>query len=647
MLGVIASADLMMNWMTWWVGDTLGVLLAIPLVLVLGGEPRRLWRSRTTSVALPMILFFGLFVAIFVRVSGWENAQSLLEFQLRSQQLSDAIRSTLEEQAAFLEQLANSFAGRPVAVNRQDFHKLVQKLLERIPTIQAVEWAPRVESNDRPSFETAQQSDMPGFTIRERDASGELARSSDRNQFYPVTFIEPLSGNERAMGFDLASDDKRARAIGLSFAGERVVATAPIRLVQERGEQPGVLLSQAVLAGPTGPGVVLVVLRMGAFGTKLLETHQAALNLRFADAAGEQPFFDNIPASTTAAYQTEFNFGSRRYVVQTAPSAFYLAHHRGWESWAVLAAGVLGTGLIGALLLLGTGQTYRFETIADKLRTNERAMRTFNEQLESEVEKRTRERDRIWKVSEDLLGVSNFEGYFVSINPAWTKLLGWSEEQIKSMHVSELRHPDDASYSIAGRTQLAEGVPTVRMENRFRHRDGSWRWISWTMTAEDGLIYVAGRHITWEKEAAAALEQAQRQSAHLQKMEALGQLTGGIAHDFNNLLMVVGGYAQTVLRRITDPKDVRALKAIQTASSRGESLTRQLLSFSRSQPLNPATFTLVRAIDGIRDVLSGSLNVNIEMSFTIPETVWPIHVDRAELELALVNLVVNARDAMP
>jgi nitrogen-specific signal transduction histidine kinase/ActR/RegA family two-component response regulator len=167
------------------------------------------------------------------------------------------------------------------------------------------------------------------------------------------------------------------------------------------------------------------------------------------------------------------------------------------------------------------------------------------------------------------------------------------------------------------------------------------------MTAEDGLIYVAGRHITWEKEAAAALEQAQRQSAHLQKMEALGQLTGGIAHDFNNLLMVVGGYAQTVLRRITDPKDVRALKAIQTASSRGESLTRQLLSFSRSQPLNPATFTLVRAIDGIRDVLSGSLNVNIEMFFTIPETVWPIHVDRAELELALVNLVVNARDAMP
>jgi signal transduction histidine kinase len=81
------------------------------------------------------------------------------------------------------------------------------------------------------------------------------------------------------------------------------------------------------------------------------------------------------------------------------------------------------------------------------------------------------------------------------------------------------------------------------------------------MTAEDGLIYVAGRHTTLEKEAAAALETTQRQTAHLQKMEALGQLTGGVAHDFNNLLMVVSGYAQTLLRRLTDAKDVRALQA--------------------------------------------------------------------------------------
>jgi PAS domain S-box-containing protein len=277
----------------------------------------------------------------------------------------------------------------------------------------------------------------------------------------------------------------------------------------------------------------------------------------------------------------------------------------------------------------------------------EQGLRALSERLESEVERRTLERDRIWNVSEDLLGVSNFAGYFVSINPAWTRLLGWSEQEIKSMHVSEFRHPDDAAHSMAGRAQLAQGVPTVRMENRLRHKDGTWRWISWTLTAEKGLIYVAGRHVTVEKEAAAALEQAQRQAAQSQKMEALGQLTGGVAHDFNNLLMIVSGHAQRLQKRLTDPRDVRGLEAIQIAATRGESLTRQLLSFSRGQPLNPTVLSLADTVTGIRDVLSGSLHVNIALAIDVAPTIWPVRVDKSEIELALVNLVLNARDAMP
>src|SRR6266478_1793872 len=141
----------------------------------------------------------------------------------------------------------------------------------------------------------------------------------------------------------------------------------------------------------------------------------------------------------------------------------------------------------------------------------EEALRVLNERLETEIAERIRERDRIWHVSEDLLGVSNFDGYFTSVNPAWTTLLGWSADEIKRMHVSELRHPHDAAHSMAGRRRLAEGVPTVRMENRFRHKDGSWRWIYWTMTAESGLIYLIGRHVTTEKLAAEALRESERQ----------------------------------------------------------------------------------------------------------------------------------------
>jgi PAS domain S-box-containing protein len=274
-------------------------------------------------------------------------------------------------------------------------------------------------------------------------------------------------------------------------------------------------------------------------------------------------------------------------------------------------------------------------------------LRLLSEKLEDEVEKRTLERDRIWNVSEDLLGVANFDGKFLSLNPAWSRLLGWSEDEIKAMHVSALRHPDDGAHSEAGRLQLAQGVPTVRMENRLRHKDGSWRWLQWTMTEHDGLIYIAGRHVTAEKESAAALQHAQRQTAHLQKMEAIGQLTGGVAHDFNNLLMIVSGHAQSLKKRLSETRDVRALQAIEMAATRGENLTRQLLAFSRTLPLNPTVISLADTVAAIRDVLAGTMHVNIEFLVDVPGATWPVCVDKSELELALVNLAVNARDAMP
>jgi PAS domain S-box-containing protein len=405
----------------------------------------------------------------------------------------------------------------------------------------------------------------------------------------------------------------------------------------------------------------------------------------------------------------------------------------------------------------------------------EEALRLLNDRLEAEIAQRVRERDRIWQVSEDLLGVSNFEGYFTSVNPAWTALLGWSEDEIKRMHVSELRHPDDAAHSMAGRRRLADGVPTVRLENRFRHKDGSWRWLAWTLTVENEVIYLIGRHVTAEKlaaealreserqfrlfseaatdhalirldargvvsgwnagaqriegyaeaeivghhfsrfytaadraagaperalaaaatsgtyehdgwrvrkngslflaavvidairdeegrligfanimrdvterhEARAKLQRAQDQLAQSQKMEALGQLTGGIAHDFNNMLMVVSGNAQILKERLSDTRNLRSVEAIELAAARGERLTRQLLAFSRRQALNPMVVSLRQRLAEFRDLLVSSARGDIALVIDIGRSIWPVAVDVHELELALINLVVNARDAMP
>ena len=155
------------------------------------------------------------------------------------------------------------------------------------------------------------------------------------------------------------------------------------------------------------------------------------------------------------------------------------------------------------------------------------------------------------------------------------------------------------------------------------------------------------RDITERREAQASLQRAQEQLAQSQKMEALGQLTGSIAHDFNNLLMIVSGYAQLLQRRLTDPKHLQAIDAVHTAANRGESLTRQLLAFSRRQPINPVIADLKERVDAVHEMLVGSLRGNVQLKSDIALDVWPIEVDIAELELALVNIAVNARDAMP
>ncbi len=156
------------------------------------------------------------------------------------------------------------------------------------------------------------------------------------------------------------------------------------------------------------------------------------------------------------------------------------------------------------------------------------------------------------------------------------------------------------------------------------------------------------RDVTERREAQLALHKAHERLAHAQKMEALGQVTGGVAHDFNNLLTVVGGHAQ-ILRRLAgdEPRGRRAADAIDTAVERGERLTRQLLTFARRQRLQPREIDLPQQIAVLCEMLTRAVGEQIRIEADVPNGLWPVEVDEGEFELALVNVAVNARDAMP
>jgi len=217
----------------------------------------------------------------------------------------------------------------------------------------------------------------------------------------------------------------------------------------------------------------------------------------------------------------------------------------------------------------------------------------------------------------------------------------------------ERLHPDD-------RARVRELVMTslktgrgFRTEERIVRGDGEVRHLQTTgeVVKDDNgnVVRMLGicLDVTERKKAEDALQDAREQLAQAQKLEALGQLTGGIAHDFNNLLMIVSGHAQLMRKRLTEAKDQQAIEAIHGAASRGEKLTRQLLAFSRRQKLTPVVVDLRQRIEAVREMLSASLRGNIELIVDVEDKVWPVEVDLGELELALVNIAVNARDAMP
>jgi len=245
-------------------------------------------------------------------------------------------------------------------------------------------------------------------------------------------------------------------------------------------------------------------------------------------------------------------------------------------------------------------------------------------------------------------------GKVVSWNAGAARIKQYSAEDIIGRHFSCFYTEEDRNKGLPARAlRFAQTEGHYEAEGWRVRKDGTRFWanavIDPVRDASGELIGFAKitRDITERKQAQEALERTREQLAQAQKMEAIGQLTGGIAHDFNNLLMIVDGYAQSLMRDVSEPKQQRAAVAIQSAAERGAALTRQLLTFSRRQALNPVTADLHLQLGLLRDMLIRTLPSNISLVLDIPDGIGRVRVDIGEFDLAIVNLVVNARDAMP
>ena len=400
----------------------------------------------------------------------------------------------------------------------------------------------------------------------------------------------------------------------------------------------------------------------------------------------------------------------------------------------------------------------------------EAALLDLNDKLERRAGERERERDRLWRNSQDLLAVVDAQGMVHAVSPIVTKILGWAPDDMVGRSVFEFVHPERYLSTTIALAQAARGELPAH-DNLYRHKDGSYRWLSWVSAPEGELIYATGRHVTVERAAAVALERSQAQlrtmfetsyqmqglltldgtlldanatslavigaeladvvgkpfwdtpwftatpgmpekvraavlaAAHgenfreevsiqvpaglrsydlsvrpirdrqgfviaivpeaadtterrqaeealrqSQKMEAVGQLTGGLAHDFNNLLTGIMGSLEMLQTRMAQGRVQdfdRYINAAQGASRRAAALTHRLLAFSRRQTLDPKAVDVNHLVSGMEELVRRTMGPAVTVEVAAAAGLWTTLVDPNQLESALLNLCINARDAMP
>lgn len=348
---------------------------------------------------------------------------------------------------------------------------------------------------------------------------------------------------------------------------------------------------------------------------RVLFINRTAPGLTVEEAVGTS-VYDHVPTTQHEAMRAAFG-----RVVETREQArydnIYTSPDGQISHWESRIGPIVEGGTVGGFVLFSSNVTDRREAAL--------------------------ERDRIFELSLDMLCVASFDGYFVRINPAFSTTLGFSDAELLAKPFLEFVHPEDRSRTQRAHDGLVNEQRTVsNFENRYITKAGEYRVIQWMATVDPGLrrVIAVGRDATERR----ALEE---QLLHSQKMDAIGQLAGGVAHDFNNLLLSIIGNTHFAEQAANLQEALPHLDEVRVAAERAAALTKQLLTISRRQPMTTGEVDLPELLHDMLKLLRRLIPESITITDQTFVAVRPVRADRAQLEQVIMNLCLNARDAMP
>jgi signal transduction histidine kinase len=649
--GVIATDQYLYNWVVWWVGDAIGVVVTTPLLFAILGKPHAAWRPRRLALVLPPIALLAASVVLFLLASRWEQDRLRVAFHQRSGTVATNLQTGFGGYLQFLRAIERFFVTSGT-VERHTFHEFVQTALRDLPGLAALSWNQRVRDAERASFEAAvQREGYADFRVMERDAQGRLRPAARRDEYVVVTYIESYAGNEVALGYDIGSDASRRAAIERAHESGATVATGRIRLVQEPGEQWGILLLQPVYRDSEAlndaesrrralQGFAAGVLRMSSIVQAAMSSaDRRDMSLRFLDESAppsERTLHEinagiAVPAAEALRFDDVFEAAGRTYRIVALPTRAYLAAHPALVAWSVLAASLVSCALLEAFLLFVTGRAAHVARLVEE-RTRE--LRDSRERLALAIE----------GSNQALFDWDVVTGKVV-LGEQWARIIGGAHGSLVTTikDFQALVHPDDLAQARQQGAELVRGQRDFyQVEHRVRAATDDWLWIS-------------SRAKVVERDAAGRATRVAGTNVDVTERKEIERLKNAfiaaISHELRTPLTAIIGMTEMLIEDARDlergEEETEPLERVLRAGRHLLALINDILDLSKieagkmelyleSFPIAPLVEDVVKTIQPLAQKNGNRLVVDCSAD------TGTMHADETRVRQALLNLASNA-----
>jgi diguanylate cyclase (GGDEF)-like protein/PAS domain S-box-containing protein len=394
--GFISFEDIPISWLTWWVGDSIGVTIFAPFILTFIAKPQALWQERQKLVSYPLLIMFILIVFIFQYTQKQESERIASIFERQVNTFHSTLNNKIQNHVDTVQVLKGLFDSSQF-ITAQEFHSFTQPILNRNQDIQALEWISFVPSEQREQFENPENE---GLIIREPNHKNEMIPATERSEYFPVTYVQPLVQNERALGFDVSTHPTALKALLKAKDTGKITITEPIQLIQDLKKKTGFVLYSPVYQNNkpiNSPEHKKNALKGFTAGVFRMEDEIKEVFSAFADAQlfikiedQNNKLYSNFPATKSARFNfislhktLPINVANRIWTVNYKPSAEFYYTQLSWTIWWLLLSGFIITSLTGVGLLMLSGRTLRTEEL---VRKRTRALAKSEEQFRELVQ---------------------------------------------------------------------------------------------------------------------------------------------------------------------------------------------------------------------------------------------------------------------